>query len=187
MSRFRRYFVEGGTYFFTLVTARRAPVFLESRARTLLGEAMREAQLQRPFQVVAIVLLPDHLHTIWALPPGDTAYPERLKAMKARFTSKWLNSGGSEKRIGEGYVRQRRRGIWQARYFEHTIRDDDDLRNHADYVHYNPVKHGYARSPKDWKWSSFHRFVTNGDYDRDWGRYDLPQPAFGKLDERWIE
>ena len=104
----------------------------------------------------------------------------------AQFTSEWLGSGGVEQRVSSGYAVQRRRGIWQTRYMEHTIEDEEDLNNHADYLHYNPVKHGYVRSPADWPWSSFHRFVKAGDYPRDWGRSDAP-PDFRRVDESLIE
>ncbi len=169
MPEFRRWFVPGGTYFFTLVTANRAGLFWQERARRLLGEAMREARTRAPFTTVAIVLLPDHVHAIWTVPAGDADYPARWQAVKARFTSAWLASGGTEQKVTGGYQRQRRRGVWQPRFIEHTIRDEDDLRDHADYIHYNPVKHGYVARPRNWPWSSFHRYVRSGDYPEDWG------------------
>ncbi len=169
MPDFRRWFVPGGTYFFTLVSAKRAPTFAQDCARRLVGNMMREERAIAPFTTVAIVLLPDHLHAMWTLPPGDDDYPGRWQAIKAKFTSAWLASGGSEQDIAEGYERQRRRGVWQPRFMEHTIRDERDLHNHADYIHYNPVKHGHARRPRDWPWSSLHRYVESGDYPADWG------------------
>lgn len=169
MSDFRRYFVPGGTYFFTLVTAQRTPLFKAQHARTLLGELLREECAQHPFTTVAIVLLPDHLHAIWTLPPGDDAYPQRWQAVKAKFTRQWLELGGAEESISPGYRKERRRGVWQPRYIEHTIRDERDLQSHADYVHYNPVKHGYVCSPKDWPWSSFRRYVSGGECEENWG------------------
>jgi putative transposase len=182
----RRFFVAGGTYFFTLVTAGREPIFSQERARTLLGTAMREKRKDAPFDTVAIVLLPDHLHTIWTLPPGDHDYAGRWQAIKAKFTSAWLNLGGQEQEVSLGYRRQRRRGVWQPRFMEHTIRDERDLHHHADYIHYNPVKHGYVRSPKDWPWSSFHRYVRAGDYPPDWGCQDEP-PNLGVVREDLLE
>ena len=169
MPDFRRWFVSGGTYFFTLVSAKRAPIFAQDCARRLVGNMMREERASAPFATVGIVLLPDHLHAMWTLPPGDDDYPGRWQAIKAKFTSAWLALGGSEQDVAEGYERQRRRGVWQPRFIEHTIRDEQDLHNHADYIHYNPVKHGHARRPRDWPWSSFHRYVESGDYPADWG------------------
>ena len=169
MPEFRRYFVPGGTYFFTVVTAARSPLFRNEFSRTLLGRVMREVAVRAPFTTLAVVLLPDHIHTIWTLPQQDADYSARLQAIKAKFTAAWLASGGEEQNVPQGYAHQRRRGVWQPRFMEHTVRDEDDLHVHADYIHYNPVKHGYARSPGDWPWSSFHRYVRSGDYPADWG------------------
>jgi putative transposase len=166
---FRRYFVPGGTYFFTLVSAARAPLFRHDAARSLLGRIIRDECARAPFTTVAIVLLPDHLHAIWTLPPDNADYSARWQAIKAKFTSAWLASGGKEQDVPEGYGHQRRRGVWQPRFIEHTIRDEEDLHSHVDYIHYNPVKHGHARSPRDWPWSSFHRYVRSGDYPAGWG------------------
>jgi len=182
---YRRYFVPGGTYFFTLVTAARAPLFWDEAARTLLGDMMREVRTDAPFKTFAIVLLPDHLHVVWTLPSGDSNYPDRWKAIKAKFSHRWLGQGGREQRVSRGYRRQRRRGVWQPRFMEHTIRDEADLHAHADYIHYNPVKHGLVASPKDWPWSSFHRLVASGDYPLDWGRSEVP--SFDGVDESLIE
>ncbi|HMC11779.1 MAG TPA: transposase [Pirellulaceae bacterium] len=148
MPDYRRYFVEGGTYFFTVVTASRMPLFHDPWARYFLGNAMHQERDKRPFETLAIVLLPDHLHAIWTLPPGDKGYSLRWQAIKAQFTSQWLQFGGDETSVSRGYKAQRRRGVWQARFIEHTIRDEDDLYMHADYLHYNPVKHGLAHAPK---------------------------------------
>jgi putative transposase len=187
MPDYRRYFVPGGTFFFTLVTAERAPVFACAAARTLLGVKMREKRDEAPFETVAAVLLHDHLHVIWALPMGDSAYSARWQAIKARFTADWMQSGGEERRVSRGYRLQRRRGVWQPRFFEHMIRDEQDLLQHADYIHYNPVKHGYVRRPRDWPWSSFQRYVLTGDYPPDWGSADLPHPVLGTVDEDSLE
>ena len=161
---YRRYFVEGGTYFFTLVTAGRTPLFRSVTARQLLGQLMRENRRKSPFETVAIVLLPNHLQAIWTPPAGDADYSGRWQAIKARFTAEWLKLGGEQYPVSEGYQRQRRRGVWQPRFIKHTIHDEQDLHDHADYIHYNPVKHGYAGRPRDWPWSSFHRYVLSGDY-----------------------
>src|SRR5688572_17207600 len=178
MPDYRRYFVEGGTYFFTVVTAGRKSLFLDPWARYLLGQAMREQRAVHPFETVAIVLLPDHLHAIWTLPQGDADYSGRWQSIKARFTSQWIEHGGRETHVSKGYRAQRRRGVWQARFMEHMIRDEEDLHAHADYLHYNPVKHGLAAAPRDWLWSSFHRFVLSGHYEPDWGRSSIQPLLF---------
>ena len=187
MSDYRRYFVEGGTYFFALVTAERVPLFGAARARSVLGRVMRAHCCETPFETVAIVLLPDHLHAIWTLPVGDDDYSSRWRAIKAKFTAKWLEQGGLEQSVSDGYRRQRRRGVWQPRFIEHTIRDELDLQNHADYIHYNPVKHGLVPSPKDWPYSSFHRYVRAGDYSANWGANERPPSHFGKVNVDLIE
>ncbi len=140
-----------------------------------------------PFTTVAIVLLPDHLHTVWTLPTGDADYSTRWKIIKARFTIAWLKSGHKEAAISDGYHDQRRRGIWQPRFMEHTILDELDLHNHANYIHYNPVKHRYVGNPRDWAWSSFHRYVKSGDYDINWGAADRHPPDFGNIHDDLIE
>jgi putative transposase len=187
MPDYRRYFVPGGTYFFTLVTAERASLFADAAARTLLGVKMREQRGEAPFETVAAVLMPDHLHVIWTLPTGDSEYPERWRAIKAAFTAEWMSRGNKEQPVSDGYRRQRRRGIWQPRFIEHTIRDETDLLHHADYIHYNPVKHSYVRRPCDWPWSSFHRYVLAGDYSTHWGYAELAPAGFGDIDEDLIE
>jgi putative transposase len=187
MPEFRRFFVEGGTYFFTVVTARRARLFHLQEARQLLGRTMRSVRKGNHFDTIAIVLLPDHLHCLWALPAGDCDYSMRWQSIKARFTAEWLDVGHHEQMVTHGYVSQRRRGVWQPRFMEHTIRDELDLHNHANYIHYNPVKHGYVRSPRDWPWSSFHRYVSGGDYDLNWGAFEHDIPEVRGIDEDLIE
>ncbi len=180
MPNYRRNFVPGGTYFFTVVTERRTSLFSNDRARTLLGNVMRRCFLRYPLDVVAIVLLPDHLHALWALPAGDDRYSMRWRWIKREFTRQWLTHGGAEQRRRPSRLRQRRRGLWQRRFWEHTIRDESDLEAHFDYIHYNPVKHQLVQRPRDWPWSSFHRWVRLGHYSIHWAagaNEDLPGRA----------
>jgi putative transposase len=183
MSDYRRNFVPGGTYFFTVVTERRFPLFRNAAARTLLGRVMRECFRRYPVEVAAIVLLPDHLHTIWTLPPGDAAYSLRWRWIKREFTRSWLTTGGAEQSRNPSRIGQRRRGIWQRRFWEHTIRDEDDFEAHFDYTHYNPVKHQLVRRPRDWKWSTFHRWVRYGHYDMNWAAGTCPPHVPSELGE----
>jgi putative transposase len=169
MPDYRRAFVPGGTFFFTLVTNLRRPIFNSESSRNLLGKLFRQCQAQWPFTVDAIVLLPDHLHAIWSLPPGDSGYSRRWAWIKKEFTKAWLAQGGRESQVSLARSMEGRRGVWQPRFWEHTLEDEGDFDNHFDYIHYNPVKHGYVQSPKDWRWSSFHRWVRLGVYDVNWG------------------
>jgi putative transposase len=168
MSDYKRYFVPGGTYFFTVVTAGRAPLFQDEQAARLLGGVMRRVLTTYPVKVVALVLLRDHLHALWALPSGDHDFATRWKRIKRDFTVAWLQAGGREPVSLKHSPSERRRGIWQRRYWEHAIRDENDLEAHFDYIHYNPVKHGLVRAARDWPWSTFHRYVTSGHYPPNW-------------------
>jgi len=168
MSNYRRYYLPGGTYFFTVTTHCRARVFASAEARRLLGSVMRRCFLRYPVRVIAIVLLPDHLHTLWTLPQGDNQYSMRWGWIKREFTRVWLKLGGAEQGRTASQMAERRRGIWQRRFWEHTIQDEKDLEVHFDYIHYNPVKHGLVCRPRDWPWSSFHRWVRAGHYSCDW-------------------
>lgn len=116
-----------------------------------------------------MVMLHDHMHAIWTLPPGDAAYPKRWGAIKKHFTQSWLALGGAEKSRSPSRIAHRRRGVWQRYYAEYTLRDERDYQRHFDYIHYNPVKHGLVESPGDWPYSTFHRWVKRGAYNPDWG------------------
>jgi putative transposase len=142
-----------------------------------LRTAIDQVRNHHPFELVAIVLLPDHLHTVWTMPRGDDRYPLRWMRIKEEFTKAWLEAGGSEIEQSPSRKKHRQRGVWQKRYWEHTVRDEDDLKRCVDYVHWNPRKHELAPRVQDWKWSSFHRFVRAGEYTADWGGAD-PTPGW---------
>jgi len=129
-----------------------------------LRHAFRITKQQHPFQIDAIVILPDHLHTIWTLPHDDDNYPQRWRTIKSQFTRAIKTKGYliKKNKRSEHYV-------WQKRYWEHTIRDDKALQCHIDYIHYNPVKHGHVSNVSEWKYSSFHQYVANGRLDKTWG------------------
>jgi len=168
MPNYHRFF-EGGAYFFTLVTFNRLPILTSDPARSLLRSAWLDVRKRFPFTTVAICLLPEHLHCIWTLPEDDQNYSLRWKEIKRLFTRGYLRE------IGPGEVRNSSRqtrgeaAIWQRRFWEHTLRDEDDLHRHMDYIHFNPVKHGMVKRVSEWPWSSFHRYVKMGYYDLDWG------------------
>jgi putative transposase len=183
MSDYRRNFVPGGTFFFTVVAERRAPLFAEEQARTILGNVMRACAARHPFETTAIVLLPDHLHALWQLAPGDDKYSLRWNWIKRKFTERWLAQGGREQPQPKSRRRERRRGVWQRRFWEHTIQDEADLENHFAYIHFNPVKHQYVARPRDWEPSSFHRWVSSGHYDINWGAGYIGRPMPGDAGE----
>lgn len=174
MVNYRRNFVPGGTYFFT-VTLRNRHSRQLTQSIDLLRQAFRNTRSVKPFQVDAIVILPDHLHAIWTLPPGDMDYPGRWKAIKSSFSRNLEKSGIPVEKRQDGSVL-----VWQRRYWEHTIRDNDDLNRHIDYIHMNPVKHGWAKRVADWPYSSFHRYVRQGLLTLDWASDVVSVTAWGE-------
>jgi putative transposase len=163
MPDYRRYRVPGGTYFFTVN-------LLERRLDTLvrhvdaLREAVRTTKRERPFHIDAWVVLPDHMHCVWTLPPGDDDFSNRWKAIKIRFVQAIPRT---ERRSG-ARISRGERGVWQRRFWEHVIRDDADYQRHVDYIHVNPLKHGYVKQVADWPYSTFYRLVAKGIYPPDW-------------------
>jgi putative transposase len=181
MPDYRRYLVPGATYFFTVVTDGREPILCADFARQLLSSAIAECRKRLPFQVPAIVLLPEHIHTIWTLPEGDSDYSKRWGVIKKAFTTGYLAAGGAERPVSAGRIAQRRRGVWQPRFWEHMIRDETDYERHFNYIHFNPVKHGHSTSPAEWPWSSFQKWVEVGVYDKDWGKVPDASHTFAEI------
>ena len=183
MPNYRRRY-EGLIFFFTLVTQDRRPIFRGAVARRLLRQAMERTCQDQPWTTEAIVLLPDHLHMLWRMGEDDRDYSARIASIKRRFTRAYLATDGTEAAITDSRSRQGYRGIWQRRFWEHTIRDARDFHRHLDYIHVNPVKHGLADRPRDWPHSSFHRYIEMGWYEPDWcGQTDLP----GNVEYQWTE
>ena len=187
MPNYRRAHVPSGTFFFTVVTHRRRRLFDSEANRALLGDVIRDCQRDWPFEVNAIVLLPDHLHALWTLPSGDGDYSGRWSVIKKDFTTRFLASGGKDNQISAGKEREGRRGVWQRRFWEHAIRDEDDFQTHFDYIHYNPVKHGLVNCPGEWGPSSFHRWVARGVYPAGWACGQHPPPVFTGAEEDFGE
>ncbi len=169
MSNYRRADVKGGTYFFTLVTFKRQKILCENDVRSALREGIQRVRLENPFHINAWVLLPDHLHCIWTLPSGDHDYSLRWAKIK-RFVSKQCKTlFYRDDLMNEAKQQRHESTVWQRRFWEHLIRDAKDMRNHMDYIHYNPVKHNMVASPKEWQFSTFHGYVKNKVYDENWG------------------
>ena len=154
--RYRRAYTPGATFFFTVVTHARRPVLESPEAVEILRSALREVRLSRPFEIDAMVVLPDHLHCIWRLPPEDADFSTRWLLIKQFMTHRL--SG-----------RMAKRPLWQSRFWEHCLRDERDVAQHIDYIHFNPVKHGLVQQVCDWPYSSFHKHVASGIYPANWG------------------
>jgi putative transposase len=163
MTNYRRYRIAGGTYFFTINLAERQRQLLTERIDSL-RDAFQEVKKAHPFVIDAIVVLPDHLHTLWTLPEGDDDFSLRWRQIKSAFS----RAIEKDERISNSRLRQQERGIWQRRFWEHTIRDEEDFNRHIDYIHINPVKHGYVQREIDWQFSSIHRYVKLGILPADW-------------------
>lgn len=162
MVNYRRHYVKGGTFFFTVNLRNRKSTLLVNKI-DLLRYSMHKVKKENPYAIKAIVILPDHIHAILVLPEGDDDYSLRWRKIKRYFTIELINAGikPSKNRHGEY-------SVWQRRFWEHTIRDDKDLEAHVNYIHYNPVKHGYVKRVTDWPYSSFHRYVKQGILNIDW-------------------
>jgi putative transposase len=169
MPEYRRLFIAGGTYFFTFVTYKRQPIFNTSLARRLLRAAWLDVSRRFSFSTDAVCLLPDHLHCIITLPFDNFNYPMRLREIKRLLTRAYRSQKEDHFKKSTSRIKRSEATIWQRRYWEHTIRDEDDLYHHLNYIHYNPVKHDYVQKVSDWPWSSFHRFVKLGVYEKEWG------------------
>jgi putative transposase len=182
--RYRRATAAGGTYFFTVNLADRSSHLLVNRVDDLRTSVSIVKQ-RHPFEIVAWVVLPDHMHAVWTLPPDDADFSTRWMLIKAGFS----------RRIEHGeFIRTSRRskgerGIWQRRFWEHQIRDDNDLKRHVDYIHFNPVKHACATRASDWQYSSIHRYIRSGAIPPDWAASPGTDMAVGERGEQvgWSE
>ncbi|WP_260295628.1 REP-associated tyrosine transposase [Sedimenticola hydrogenitrophicus] len=168
MVQYRRNRVPGGTYFFTVTLRdRHSKAMIEhiDALRTAFRETLRE----RPFEIDAMVVLPEHLHTVWTLPQEDDDYAGRWRSIKSRFTRSLVKAGAEMSQNTKGEY-----DLWQRRFWEHTIQGDEDLSRHVDYIHFNPVKHGWTTRVQDWPYSTFHQHVQRGLYPPDWS---IPDPV----------
>ena len=163
--RYRRADIDGGTYFFAINLLDRSSRLLVEHIDDLRA-AVRIVKRRHPFDIVAWVVLPEHMHAIWMLPEGDHDFSGRWSLIKSSF-SRAVTRGEA---VSASRAGKRERGIWQRRFWEHTIRDELDLQRHADYVHINPVKHGHVERASDWPHSSIHRYIRAGWLTVDWAR-----------------
>ena len=165
MSDYRRAWHPGGTYFFTVNLLQRRGNDLLTRHIDLLRDVVRSVRSRHPFHIHGWVVLPEHLHCVIELPPGDADFATRWRLIKMGFSKALPKT----ERLSAVREARGERGIWQRRYWEHLIRDDADMQAHMDYVHFNPVKHGWVKRVGDWPYSTFHDCVKDGIYPADWG------------------
>ena len=169
MSEYRRTYVPGGTFFLTLVTYHRTPLFSKPDNIARLRAALARTRTERPFDIIGAVVLPEHIHFLWTLPAGDTNYSYRISRLKTLFTRLLRGTRALPINVSNSRRKHRESNVWQRRFWEHTIRDELDLKRHLDYIHYNPVKHGFVSCPHLWEYSSFRKCVERGWYSSDWG------------------
>ena len=163
MANYRRLYIKGGIYFFTQVTDERLPWLCHDIGRKALRQAIIKVSQKYPFSILAFVLLPEHFHCLFSLPPNDHDFSLRMRLIKSYVTKNYKSELSS-------IFNKQNYKLWQNRFWEHLIRDEEDLENHCHYIHYNPVKHGLCLNPQDWKFSSIHRFIAEGIYPQDWGK-----------------
>lgn len=169
MPNYRRWRYSGGQYFFTVNLADRRRDLLVRHAADL-REVIRRVRKDHPFVIDAAVVLPEHLHMIWTLPADDADFSTRWSLIKAGLSRRIPpEEFRSVSRVSRG-----ERGIWQRRFYEHLLRDEDDFAAHVDYIHYNPVKHGHVERPVDWPYSSIHRYIRDRVLPPDWGCISPP-------------
>jgi putative transposase len=165
---YRRAYVPGGTFFLTFVTFERQRLLAEPYDIARLRRAIAAVKRERPFEIIAAAVMPDHIHFVWTLPPGDADFSSRAGRFKALFTRSLTASRTLEAATTRSRQRHRESNVWQRRFWEHVVRDERDLERHLDYIHYNPVKHGLVSCPHLWPHSSFMRWVRQGAYAANW-------------------
>ncbi|MGH8108070.1 MAG: REP-associated tyrosine transposase [Arenimonas sp.] len=174
MVNYRRAQQAGGTFFFTLTLSNRDSNLLTKHV-DILRAAFRETLSKKPFKMDAIVILPEHLHCIWTLPGNDTDYSGRWRSIKSSFVRNLRKNDVQVLTNAKGEA-----NVWQRRFLEHQIRDELDLEAHVNYIHINPLKHGYVANLIDWPWSSFHDYVRRGVLPKNWAGITIENGNFGE-------
>ncbi len=175
--QYRRAYAKGATYFFTANLLNRNGTLLTDYI-DLLKQSIRTVKNSHPFHIDAIAILPDHIHTLWTLPDNESDFPLRWRLIKSGFSKnlpKTETISASRRKKGE-------RGIWQRRFWEHLIRNEEDFANHVNYIHINPVKHGYVQKASDWRYTSIHKYIRTGILSSDWGcSAEFDTTEFGEI------
>lgn len=167
--KYKRLFLENTYVFLTVVTSKRRPILIDNI--DLLKESFKHAKRFHSFEYFGIVILPEHFHII-IRPKTIENYPKIIHLIKTHFSKNIDIERIKDYQISPSRKTKQEKDIWQRRYWEHTIRDEDDLYKHLDYIHFNPVKHNYVKAVKDWKFSSFEKFVKKGNYEINWGNFN---------------
>ena len=157
MTNIRRHDIPGRPVFITAVCLKRKPFLKSAKSKELLFSVLREVKTEKQFSMVAYSIMDDHFH--WIIKPVDANFSKIVQSVKLRFVHRYKKQAG----ISESFQ------IWQKKFWDHVIRDENDLHRHMDYVHYNPVKHGCVKSLSDYQWCSFNHHVEKGNYLPDWG------------------
>jgi len=171
MVQYRRNLIKGGTYFFTVTLLNRQSKLLVEQVN-ILREAVKLTKQRYPFEIIAWVVLPEHLHAVWQLPADDCNYAGRWRAIESHFVQALKKQNIKVDMRPDGSAL-----VWQRRFWEHTIKDENDLRRCVDYCYINPVKHGLVKAVADWPYSSFHRDVKHGIYPNNWAGDDVADNA----------
>jgi len=169
----------GAIYFFTLTLQDRGARWLVDHVG-LLRAAVRQVKASHPFEIEAMVVLPEHLHALWRLPVDDNDFSTRWMLVKQAFTQALIANGALRDDVAPGRGLKGERKLWQRRFWEHRIQDEEDFQRHVEYIHYNPVKHGWVARAADWPHSSLHRFVREGSVAADWGISAAVEGQFGE-------
>ena len=166
--KYRRLTTKGACYFFTLNLQNRQQTLLTDHIDTLRN-TINKVKHNHPFKLDALVILPEHLHILITLPRDDNNYAKRIMLIKTSFSRQLPK----EENISKSRKSKRKRGIWQRRYWEHQIRNDEDYENHINYIHYNPVKHGYVNNANEWQYSTIHQYIKQGVITQNWGSENI--------------
>lgn len=168
MSEYRRFYQKEGIVFLTIVTYNRQPIFNNSHNIDLLRKAIATVKSEMPFEILGAVILPDHLHFLCQLPPNDADYSKRVGRLKVLFTKSFKQENNVIQEVPRSRIKHRESNIWQRRFWEHNIRNEQDFEQHLNYIHYNPVKHHLVSCPHFWQYSSFNLWVKKGVYSSQW-------------------
>ena len=169
---YRRAKIAGASYFFTVVTHERRPIFTNAETVAPFEAGLSRIKARHPFGIDTFVILPDHIHAIWALPDGDADYSTRWRLIKEAFTKPFVRAHELTERNASRRTKNEQT-VWQRRFWEHVIRSEADYAAHVDYIHYNPVRHGLVATARDWPYSSFSAWVERGVYQPHWGSNDM--------------